>query len=114
MDTNELKRQIGLIKAKEVENVELARRNSRKNQQIAMDNWAMSNAKFRIGDIICSHDVIIRIERISGRYPIFGEPYIEYYGPALTKQLKERKDGWKTTIYDDSPDRNIHKIPEKK
>ena len=112
MDTNELKRQIGLIKAKEVENIELARRISRKNQQIALDNWAKSHAKFRIGDIICSRDVIIRIERISGRLAI-ENPYIEYYGPALTKQLKERKDGWITTIYDDNPDRNIYQIHEK-
>lgn len=113
MDTNELKRQLFLIKNYEAAKIKQAKSESLKEQQKVLNKWAMSHAKFRIGDIICSCDVIIRIERISGRIDIVN-PYIEYCGPALTKQLKERKDGWKTTIYDDNPDRNIYKISEKK
>lgn len=114
MNTNELKRQIFLIKNQENAKIAEARTHATKERELVLDNWAISNAKFHIGDIICSHNLIIRVDRINGGYIPPEEPYVIYSGPALTKQLEERKDGSRMPIYDDSPDRNIHKIPEKK
>ena len=53
--------------------------------------YAQEKARFKIGDIIESKGVIIRVEKI-GAHVGKEEIYTTYKGPMLTKGLKVRKD----------------------
>ena len=85
------------------------RRNDRKS--IALNKWAITNARFNVGDIIESQGTIIQVVRRYGRYSqYYGTKglYVEYRGPKLTKKLQPRKDGERSSIYDDG--REIKKV----
>lgn len=85
------------------------RRDNRKS--IALNKWANVNARFNVGDIIESQGTIIQIDQRYGRHsPYYGTKrlYVEYRGPQLTKKLQPRKDGERSSIYDDG--REINKI----
>ena len=85
------------------------RRDNRKS--IALNKWANVNARFNVGDIIESKGTIIQIDQRYGRHsPYYGTKslYVEYRGPQLTKKLRPRKDGERSSIYDDG--REIKKI----
>lgn len=85
------------------------RRDNRKS--IALNKWANVNARFNVGDIIESQGTIIQIDQRYGRHsPYYGTKrlYVEYRGPQLTKKLQPRKDGERSSIYDDG--REIKKI----
>ena len=61
--------------------------------------FAQSNAKYKIGDIVGDNSDIIRIETIS--YSVFhGDVSIYYYGPLLTKKGDPRKDGTKRAVFE--------------
>lgn len=94
----------------ERKNIERIRRESRMEQQKMLNGWAKEHARFQIGDIINSYSVTIRVEKIVGGIGSSKIPYVVYTGPALTAKLTVRKDGWITSIYDDSPERNIKKL----
>ena len=60
--------------------------------------FALSNAKYKIGDIVGDATDIIRVESIS--YSEYcGDISIYYYGPLLTKKGEPRKDGAKRAIF---------------
>lgn len=69
-------------------------------QKIAIyREFAESNAKYKIGDIVGDDSDIIRVEQIS--YSIYhGDISIYYYGPLLTKKGEPRKDGAKRAVYE--------------
>lgn len=94
----------------ERKNIERIRQESRMEQQKMLDGWAKEHARFQIGDIINSNNVTIRVEKIVGRIGLRNIPYVGYSGPALTAKLTLRKDGWITSICEDSPERNIKKL----
>ena len=78
------------------------RRDNRKS--ITLNKWAYANARFNVGDIIKSQGTIIQIDQRHGRHsPYYGTKrlYVEYRGPVLTKKLQPRKDGERSSIYDD-------------
>jgi hypothetical protein len=77
---------------------EIRKKRDAKKKEV-LKEWAESNARFSIGDIIESYDNIIIVDNISG--DISGKLYCVYRGPVLTKQLKPRKDGERKTFYDD-------------
>lgn len=61
--------------------------------------FAESNAKYKIGDIVGNSYDTIRVETIA--YTIFhGKVSIYYYGPLLTKKGEPRKDGAKLAVYE--------------
>ncbi len=60
--------------------------------------YAISNAKYKIGDILGDYSGFIRVERIG--YSMFRENVSIYYsGTVLTKKLEPRKDGTKRKIF---------------
>lgn len=82
----------------------------RKKNQFILNQWAKDNARFKVGEIICANDTIIKITDFYGVYSQYMEEklYVTYYGQQLTKALKPRKDGSMRSIYDDG--RGITKI----
>ena len=85
------------------------RRDNRKS--IALNKWANANARFNVGDIIESQGTIIQIDQRYGRHSTYYGTkglYVEFRGPQLTKKLQPRKDGQRSSIYDDG--REIKKI----
>lgn len=94
----------------ESKEIDRIRRQSKIDQQKILNEWAKEHARFNVGDIINSYSITIRVEKIVGRLGLCEKPFIQYDGHALTKQLKDRADGWVTSIYDDNPDREIIKI----
>lgn len=81
---------------KEIANIyEVAKR--RKNALYT--EYVRTNAKYKIGDIICDGWDSIKITNIV--FTLFNNDIeISYYGILLTKQLKPRKDGSKRYIYE--------------
>lgn len=70
-----------------------------------MRDYAMSNARFEVGDILqgsTSSILVTQIKWGSTRWFASNEvnPYVCYYGKILTKKLIPRKDGDTTTLYD--------------
>lgn len=61
--------------------------------------YVRTNAKYKIGDIICDGVDSIKITRI-GYFLNKGNIEIFYFGILLTKQLKPRKDGGTRYIYE--------------
>lgn len=61
--------------------------------------YVRTNAKYKIGDIICDCVDSIKITRI-GYVLKRGNIEISYFGILLTKQLKPRKDGSIKYIYE--------------
>lgn len=110
MTSEDLLLQIDASRVAERKEIDRIRNQSRIDRQKILNKWADENARFQIGDILNSYSLIIRVEKIIGRLGVCDKPFIEYRGIALTKQLKNRADGWITSIYDDNPDRNIVKI----
>lgn len=61
--------------------------------------FAESNAKHKIGDIVGDNTDTILVEKIS--YTVFhGDISIFYYGPLLTKKGETRKDGAKRAVFE--------------
>lgn len=61
--------------------------------------FVLSNAKYKIGDIVGDATDIIRVESIS--YSEYhGDIAIYYYGPLLTKKGEPRKDGAKRAVFE--------------
>ena len=61
--------------------------------------YVISNAKYKIGDILGDHSDFIRVESIA--YSICrGDVLIYYSGPVLTKKGEPRKDGTKRTVFE--------------
>ena len=61
--------------------------------------FVKSNAKYKIGDIVCDNSDTIRVETIS--YSVFyGDISICYCGPLLTKKGEPRKDGTKLAVFE--------------
>lgn len=61
--------------------------------------YVQTNAKYKIGDIICDGVDSIKITRV-GYALEYGNIEIFYFGIFLTKQLKPRKDGSTRYIYE--------------
>lgn len=70
--------------------------------------YTKENHRFEIGDIICSFGRYIKVESFKGEISSGGKFYVTYFGPELTKKLQPRKDGFRTSFYDDG--REITKI----
>ena len=72
-------------------------RNATKMKNLIMRDYAMSNAKFSVGDIIHGSVFTILVERIKwGSKRLCSSeinPYAAYQGKILTKKLVPRKDG---------------------
>ena len=61
--------------------------------------FVLSNAKYKIGDIVGDATDIIRVESIS--YSLYRDDIsIYYYGPSLTKKGEPRKDGTKRAVFE--------------
>jgi hypothetical protein len=65
--------------------------------------YALSNNKVKIGDIVKGHNVIILVEkiRIYSGFLSKGYPMCEYIGVCLTKKLKPYKSGEKGHVFQD-------------
>lgn len=61
--------------------------------------FAESNAKYKIGDIVGDNSDKIRVETIS-YYVSNGDISIYYCGPLLTKKGEPRKDGTKRGVFE--------------
>lgn len=61
--------------------------------------FVLSNAKYKIGDIVGDSTDIIRVESISFT-EFHGDVSIYYYGPLLTKKGEPRKDGAKRAVFE--------------
>lgn len=61
--------------------------------------FVLSNAKYKIGDIVGDSTDIIRVESISFT-EFHGDISIYYYGPLLTKKGEPRKDGAKRAVFE--------------
>ena len=74
-----------------------------KRRAEVLNDWAVSNARFKVGDIIgFTTGTTIRVETFTGHFSKYEQkPYVTYYGPALTKSFQNRKDGTYATVYDD-------------
>ena len=74
-----------------------------KRRAEVLNDWAVSNARFKVGDIIgFTSGTTIRVESFSGNFSKYEQkPYVTYYGPVLTKTLQPRKDESYATVYDD-------------
>jgi len=72
-------------------------RNAEKMKNLLMRNYAMSNAKFAVGDILKGNVFTILVTNIKwGSKRLYGSeinPYAAYQGKILTKKLLTRKDG---------------------
>lgn len=110
MTNEDLILHITALQVCERKEIDRIRRQSKIDQQKMLNEWAKEHARFNVGDIINSYSTTIRVEKIVGCLGLGDKPFVQYNGHALTKQLKERADGWVTSIYDDNPDRNIIKI----
>lgn len=73
-----------------------------------MDEYTKENHRFNIGDILKSNDRYIKVDGYYGTIDSRGTFYVTYLGPELTKKLQPRKDGFRTSFYDDG--REITKI----
>ena len=77
----------------------------KKKTQSVLNQWARNNARFGIGDIIKSNDIIIVVEKIMGVHDFYyssnNNLCVVYWGSVLTKKLEKRKDEFKSTIYDE-------------
>lgn len=110
MNGNECLKMLGEeAKRYAAENEERRKLHLKKNQSI-LNQWAKGNARFKVGDIICANDTIIKITNFYGVYSQYMKEklYVTYIGQQLTKALKPRKDGSTRSIYDDG--REITKI----
>ncbi len=110
MNRNECLKMLGEeAKRYAVENEERRKLHFKKSQSI-LNQWAKDNARFKVGDIICANDTIIKITDFYGVNSQYIEEklYVTYIGQHLTKALKPRKDGSTMSIYDDG--REVTKI----
>lgn len=83
-----------LDKLKNIEKV------AEKQKADLMIEFAMSNAKFKKGDIVKNHNYIILVDKITVSKVFMGSlPKAIYHGVALKKDLTPRKDGSRETIY---------------
>lgn len=110
MTNEDLMLHIKALRISERNAIEELRQRYRIDQQRFLNDWANEHARFRVGDIITSNTILIRVESIMGVLGLRDVPFVRYNGHALTKQLKNRADGLVSSIYDDSPERNIIKI----
>lgn len=110
METQELKEKINVIRTQAILEIQYIQAKARNEEKEVLDIWAKENARFNVGDIIESRGVILRVHKIKGELGGRSIPYVYYTGPVLTKKLRERKDCSQSTIWDDTPDRNIIKI----
>lgn len=62
--------------------------------------FAQSNRKFEIGDILKEHDKVILVDKLS-TYASWGLPEVVYHGYELKKDLSLRKDKSRGSIYGD-------------
>jgi hypothetical protein len=70
---------------------EYTKRYNQKCKQL-VNEYAESNAKYQIGDILQNEDIIIRVERIQG-FSGLVSPCIYYSGTLLNKTLLPKKSG---------------------
>lgn len=110
MTNEDLILHITAIRVCEEKEIERVRRQSRIDQQKMLNGWAKEHARFQIGEIIRSGEITIVVDKLIGRLGINNKPYVEYKGHVLTRKLTYRKDGWVSSIYDDSPERDIVKV----
>ncbi len=61
--------------------------------------YALSNAKFKIGDMIKDYRSALVIDRITASGPMFGKPEAVYHGFELKKDLTPRKDKSRVAIF---------------
>lgn len=110
MNSNECLKMLGEEAKRYAAENEERRKLHRKKSQFILNQWAKGNARFKVGDIICANDIIIKITDFYGVYSQYMEEklYVSYFGQQLTKALKPRKDGSTRSIYDDG--REITKI----
>lgn len=73
-----------------------------------MAEYTKENHRFNIGDILKSNDRYIKVDGYYGTLDSRGTFYVTYLGPELTKKLQPRKNGFRTSFYDDG--REITKI----
>lgn len=64
------------------------------------EEYAISNARFKVGDIIKDHRWVMRVERIK-TYKFGSFPEAVYCGPQLKKDLTPMKNGNVVEIYGD-------------
>lgn len=64
-----------------------------------MAEYAKSQAKFSIGDIIKDNRVALKVDKIVASIDIFGMPIPVYCGPELKKNLTPMKSGNRVIIY---------------
>lgn len=94
-----------------IDEVQQIRKKFARKKKLTLNFWAYNNARFNIGDIIECQGKVIQVDKITADYgnTYIGELlYCTYQGVTLTKQLKPRKDGERTSFYDDG--REIKKI----
>lgn len=62
------------------------------------EEYAMSNAKFKVGDIIKDHRWTLKVDRIT-TYVSFGLPEPVYHGAELKKDLTPKKNNNRGAIH---------------
>lgn len=110
MTESELKERLTIVKNGYLQNQEKLRMAYLNERQSILNAQANETARFKIGDILQCHDMIIRVDSFKGSFDEgYGSSfYVTYRGHVLTKQLKPRKDGLETSFFDDG--REITKI----
>lgn len=88
---------------------ELSREYNKKVEDFKHE-FAMSNKKYNIGDIIKSNVAIIEIDDISvSTYMFTKYPDVHYFGYELTQKLQKRKDGERQGIFQSDVIRKIER-----
>ncbi len=70
----------------------------RNKKNALIKEYGLSQAKFKVGDIVRDHRFIMKIDKIKAALQ-FGEVLVVYEGFELTKKLEIRKDKSRRGIY---------------
>ena len=110
MNREECLKVLAETQKKHVAEEEELKKRQRIEKQRILNQWAKANARFNVGDILQSGDIIIKVTSFFGKFSYYCKEklYVEYYGVCYTKKLQTRKDGSSTTVYDDG--REIKKL----
>lgn len=89
---------------KAIERIEATEKEAKR--KLAMD-YAFANKRYKVGDIIKGSGCTILVDNIKW---VFGfiKPECVYYGAALRKDLKPRKDESRDSIYDSNVEKKLN------
>lgn len=90
-----------MTKNEMISKIEEIKHAARLQMRDVYSEYVKSNAKYKIGDIVCDSTDTIRVEIVTFSL-LGGDISIYYRGPLLTKKGNPRKDGTKRAIFEDN------------